>query len=382
MTDPEFDQLMMQRAVHLAENGQGQVEPNPMVGCVVTQGRQVVGEGWHERYGESHAEVNALSAAEQYASGSARGATLYVTLEPCCHHGKTPPCSQAVIEAGIARVVVAQPDPFGEVDGGGIRQLCEAGIDVKVGVLQSEAERLTAPYLKLVTQHRPWVIGKWAMTLDGKIASRDYHSQWISNEASRQLVHELRGRVDAIMVGRETAARDNPRLTARPAGARTATRIVVDSTARLSPDSHLAQTAHQIPLLVATGGSPSADRVQTLEQLGCEVFRCSGETHAERLQLLLDELGRRRMTNLLVEGGGQLFGSLLDLKQLDEVHAFIAPKLIGGQRAITPIAGVGAASVDLGTELSDCRTQIVGKDIYVHGRTPFAASRAQATRRN
>ena len=196
----------MQRALELAAQGQGFVEPNPMVGCVIARGAEIVGEGWHRRFGQAHAEIEAL-----YIAGSrARGATLYVTLEPCCHQGKTPPCTRAVLAAGVARVVAAMADPFPQVAGGGLAELRAAGIEVQTGILENEARKLNAPYLKLLSTGRPWVVAKWAMTLDGKIAARSGDSRWISSPASRQLVHQLRGRMDAIIVGRGTAATEIP----------------------------------------------------------------------------------------------------------------------------------------------------------------------------
>ena len=218
MTQPDIDLWHMRRALELAARGEGFVEPNPMVGCVIAQGAEIIGEGWHRRFGQPHAEVEAL----RMAGDRAAGATLYVTLEPCCHFGKTPPCTRAVLASGVRRVVAAQTDPFPQVRGLGIAELRAAGLSVEVGLLESDARRLIAPYLKLVQTGRPWIIAKWAMTLDGKIATRSGQSRWISGPPSRQLVHALRGRVDAIMVGRETADRDDPLLTARPAGPRTA----------------------------------------------------------------------------------------------------------------------------------------------------------------
>src|SRR5262245_31687444 len=205
------DEPWMRRALELAEQGRGHVEPNPLVGAVVVRDGRVVGEGWHQKFGGPHAEVFALAAAGE----AARGATLYVSLEPCCHFGKTPPCSEAIIQAGIARVVAALRDPFPKVDGGGFKVLRAAGIQVTEGVGESAARRLNAPFVTLVTVGRPHVHAKWAMTLDGKIATRTGHSQWISNEASRRLVHLLRGFMDGILVGIGTALADNPQLTAR-----------------------------------------------------------------------------------------------------------------------------------------------------------------------
>ena len=236
MQQPEIDLWHIRRALELAARGQGAVEPNPMVGCVVAQGAEIIGEGWHRRFGQAHAEVEAL----QMAGNRAAGATLYVTLEPCCHQGKTPPCTEAVAASGVRRVVIALRDPFPQVQGGGIAAFQAAGLTVEVGLLGAEAARLNAPYLKLVETGRPWIIAKWAMTLDGKIATHTGESRWISNPRSREIVHALRGRVDAVMIGRGTAERDNPLLTARPAGPRTAastTRRSRRSGSRRSPAS-------------------------------------------------------------------------------------------------------------------------------------------------
>ncbi|NLE38383.1 MAG: bifunctional diaminohydroxyphosphoribosylaminopyrimidine deaminase/5-amino-6-(5-phosphoribosylamino)uracil reductase RibD [Pirellulaceae bacterium] len=354
----------MRRALELAEKGQGLVEPNPMVGCVVVRGAEIIGEGWHGRFGGPHAEVEAL----RLAGSRADGATLVVTLEPCCHHGKTPPCCDAIIAAGVRRVVVAQRDPFPQVAGGGIERLIQAGVEVQVGVMEAEARWLNAPYLKLIETGRPWVIAKWAMTLDGKIATRTGESQWISGEASRRVVHALRGRVDAILVGRGTALHDDPLLTARPPGPRTALRIVLDTPAELSSDSRLARTARETPTLVAVGGEASAADVRRLTDAGCEVFCCEGDSHATRLVSLLDELGRRRLTNVLVEGGSHVLGSLLDLGQIDEVHAFVAPKLIGGRASPGPLAGEGIAELAAARLLEDLQVESLDGDVHLHGR--------------
>src|SRR6516164_5470676 len=240
------DRDWMMRALALAERGRGHVEPNPLVGAVVVRDGRLIGEGWHQRYGQAHAEVNALAAA----GDAARGATLYVTLEPCCHFGKTPPCTDAVLRAGIRRVVAAMPDPFPAVAGKGAELLRQAGVTVEFGVGEAEARRLNAPYLKLLATGRPWVHAKWAMTLDGKIATRSGDSRWISNEASRRRVHELRGRMPAIIAGLGTVLADNPQLTARPPGPRTPLRVILDSQGRIHDDSILVQTAHETPTIV------------------------------------------------------------------------------------------------------------------------------------
>ncbi len=363
MLQSDLDRWHMQRALELAARGRGSVEPNPMVGCVVVRGAEIIGEGWHRRFGGAHAEVEALA----IAGARAEGATMVVTLEPCCHQGKTPPCTRAIIEARLRRVVVAQRDPFAEVAGRGIAEMESAGIEVEVGLLEAEARRLNAPYLKLLGTGRPWVLAKWAMTLDGKIATRTGSSRWISGDESRKVVHALRGRVDAILVGRGTQARDDPLLTARPPGPRTAVRVVVDSRASLASASRLVRTAGEAPVLVAAGPEATdADR-RRLAEAGCEVLVFEAESRAARLDALLAELGRRRMTNVLVEGGSQLLGSLLDADAIDEVHAFIAPKLVGGASAPSPVAGQGIAQIAQALPLDAPELEQLGPDLYLHG---------------
>lgn len=360
----EPDRQFMARALALAARGQGHVEPNPMVGCVLAREGRVVGEGWHQSFGGPHAEVEAIRAA----GANARGATMYVTLEPCCHHGKTPPCTQAILDAGVTRLVVALRDPFPAVDGGGIAQLEAAGVPVEVGVGAHDARVLGAPYLKLVTTGRPWVIAKWAMSLDGRIATRTGESRWISGEASRRIAHQLRGRVDAIVIGRGTAKADDPFLVARPPGARVAARVVADSQASLSAESQLVRTVNTAPVIVACAEGAENENSQRLADSGAEILRCPGETHSQRLESLLDELGRRRMTNLLVEGGGQLLGGLLDSRRIDEVHVFIAPKIIGGAGATAPVAGQGVQRMADALRLDSVTIEQVESDIYLSGR--------------
>jgi diaminohydroxyphosphoribosylaminopyrimidine deaminase/5-amino-6-(5-phosphoribosylamino)uracil reductase len=367
MISADPDSLFMLRALELARRGLGFVEPNPMVGCVIVRDGEIVGEGWHQHFGGPHAEAEALAAAGE----RAKGATLYVTLEPCCHHGKTPPCTAAVIAAGIKRVVAAMRDPFPKVAGGGFEQLKSVGIAVEVGLHEAEAHELNAPYLKLLSTGRPWVIAKWAMTLDGKIATRSGDSRWISNESSRAIVHELRERVDAIVVGRRTAELDDPLLTARlhsGSPPRIAARIVLDTHAQLASASELVRTAREFPTLIATGPeAPEAER-QRLIAAGCEVLCLAGIGRDERLLQLLDELGRRRMTNILVEGGSELLGALFDAHQIDEVHVFIAPKLIGGKEAATALAGSGFERMAGAIQLANPQIRTDAGDVYISGR--------------
>lgn len=380
MPTPEEDSQFMLRALQLAELGRGAVEPNPLVGCVIVREGTIVGEGWHQRFGAAHAEVNALAAAGE----QARDADLYVTLEPCRHFGKTPPCTNAVIQAGVRRVIAAMRDPFPQVAGGGIDQLRSAGLTVEVGLHEDRARELNAPYLKRLSTARPWVIAKWAMTLDGKIATRTGHSKWISSPEARGIVHRLRGRMDAIVVGRRTAELDDPELLARPAevviGAeagttpesfirRTALRVVLDSQARLPLTLKLVRTARQFSTLIAVGPEAPAERMAAMRERGCEVLQLPGETHSKRFAQLLDELGRRQMTNILLEGGAELLGAAFDSRLVDEVHAFIAPRIFGGQTAPSPVGGRG---IDLVKESQEFRVleslSLANGDLFLAAR--------------
>jgi diaminohydroxyphosphoribosylaminopyrimidine deaminase/5-amino-6-(5-phosphoribosylamino)uracil reductase len=355
----------MRHALALAEKGRGFVEPNPMVGAVVLDSAgQHVGEGWHQKFGGPHAEVFALAAAGE----RARGGTLIVTLEPCCHHGKTPPCTDAVLQAGISRVVAAMSDPFPKVAGGGLAILRSAGVEVSVGLCEAEAVALNAPYLKLLRTGRPWVHAKWAMSLDGKIATFRGESRWISGEESRRRVHELRGLMDAIIVGRGTVAADDPLLTTRPEGARVAARVVVSASGRLPDHCRLRATAREIPVIVFTA---NPDVLGGWANDGAEVVALTDKGMS--LDGVLAGLGQRRFTNVLIEGGAKLLGSVLDTNAADEFHVFIAPKLIGGRDAPSPVGGAGAAEMSGVLSLDRTTFAASGEDVYVHG---FASRRA------
>jgi diaminohydroxyphosphoribosylaminopyrimidine deaminase / 5-amino-6-(5-phosphoribosylamino)uracil reductase len=367
------DEAWMRHALELAERGRGSVEPNPLVGAVVVRAGQLVGAGWHQRFGEAHAEVNALA----QAGAAARGATLYVTLEPCCHHGKTPPCTDAILQAGIARVFAALPDPFPRVAGAGAAQLRAAGIPVEFGLCGAEARRQNAPYLTLLSHERPYVHAKWAMTLDGKIATRTGASQWISNESSRRRVHALRGRMDGILVGIGTARADDPLLTARPSGARLACRVILDSHARILLDSQLVKTAREVSTMVVTTTKEEA-RLGPLRAAGCEVL-CLPADAAGRPDIgaLLQELGRRRWTNLLVEGGAEVLGAFLDARLIDEAHVFIAPRLFGGADAKGPCAGRGYGEIAEALALEVGEVEIIDGDVYLRAHRLMRSSGAE-----
>jgi len=354
------DERHMRRALAIAASGRGFVEPNPMVGAVVLDANgAVVGEGFHGRFGGPHAEVNALDVA----GPAARGGTLFVTLEPCCHTGKTPPCTGAVLKSGVRRVVVAMADPFPAIAGGGLKILRDNGLSVDVGLCETEAEKLNAPYRMLLKHRRPWVIAKWAMSLDGKIATRRGDSKWISNELSRAKVHELRGRVDAILVGRGTLLADDPLLTARPAGARIAARIVVTACGELPETCQLLATVARAPVIVATT-TAGATKLAAWRNAGVEILGIDGPM----IPGLLAELGRRRMTNVLLEGGAGLLSSFRDVDAIDEVHAYIAPVLIGGDNALSPLGGLGVSAMVEAERFADVSVEVLNGDTWIAAR--------------
>lgn len=359
----EDDRRWMRLALAEAARGLGSVEPNPMVGAVVVRDGALVALGHHGRYGGPHAEVVALQAAGE----AARGATLYVTLEPCCHVGKTPPCTEAVIASGITTVVAAMRDPFALVAGGGFARLAEAGLDVRWGVEETEARFLNAPYLKRLTVGRPFVTAKWAMTLDGKTACHSGDSKWISNPRSRSFVHALRGRMDGILVGIGTVLLDDPELTARTGGPRCPTRIILDSTARLPINSKLARTARTVPVLLAVSEAAPAHRRETLARMGVELLVTRGHGPI-CIPELLDELGRRGLTNLLVEGGGRVLGAFLDAGEVDAVEVFIAPTLEGGSHSFSPFRGSGVSHMTEALRLTRHRVSVLDGDVALSGQ--------------
>ena len=374
----------MQRAFELAARGQGFVEPNPMVGAVlVDEDLKRLGEGFHPQFGGPHAEIEAIRDAKQRRRKKRlKDATLFVSLEPCCHFGKTPPCSQAILAAGIRKVVVGRTDPNPQVAGAGISELRAAGVEVEVGLLEDQAKRLTAPFAKRLTTGLPWVIAKWAMSWDGKIATGSGDSKWISNEASRAVVHTLRGRMDAILVGAETARRDDPLLTARPAGPRVATRVVLDSIASLRTDSQLVRTIGDAPLLILAGPDAPLENVARLRAAGAEVCLLGGDSESTpqpatlkelkkirpvEPRAVLAELGRRGMTNVLIEGGAVILGAFSDLDLIDEVQIFIGSKLIGGQAAPGPIGGQGCEPLSNARQLADVQVEFLDGDLFIQG---------------
>ena len=345
----EKDQHFMGMAIQLAKKGLGAVEPNPMVGCVLVRDGEVIGKGYHQKFGGPHAEVEALRSLES--TKQASGVTAYVSLEPCCHHGKTPPCAEALIDAGVSRVVVAMTDPFPKVSGGGLSLLRSAGIETTVGVRQEEAETLNAPYLKLVRDGRPWVIAKWAMTMDGRIATASGQSQWITGAQAREEVHRLRARVDGIAVGMGTVVADDPMLTARLtndptlSSTRAASRFVFCRHRLPSVESQLVRSAFDVPVTLCVGPEVDFARLAQLEQSGVQVILLHSQESSEMVSEMLQHLGQKQMTNLMLEGGAELLASFFAADQIDECHVYLGPKLFGGASAKGPIGGVGIEQI-------------------------------------
>ena len=354
----------MARALELAWSAVGLTSPNPPVGAVLVRGDRVVGEGFTQPAGQAHAEMVALNAAGDLA----RGATLYVTLEPCSHYGRTPPCTEAIIAAGVSEVHVATIDKNPRVSGSGIAQLRRADIAVHVGQGQYQADELSAPHSRLVSTGRPLVTAKFAMSLDGKIATRTGDSKWITGEESRRYVHELRARSDAIMAGIGTVIADDPQLTARrPDGTplpRQPLRVVVDSSGRIPLESTLLRQPGET-LIAASGGSE--EKLAHLEEAGAKILTLSALDGRVDLLVLLTELGDRGVTSVFVEGGATLLGSLFDAGLVDRVVAFVAPVIIGGDSALSPVGGVGVERMADALRLKDIQIQTFGEDVAVTG---------------
>lgn len=368
----------MHRALRLAARGLGRVEPNPMVGCVIVRGGRIVGEGYHRRFGGPHAEIHALREAGE----RARGATAYVTLEPCCHHGKTPPCTDALLAAGVARVVAAMNDPFAKVNGRGFRQLAKQGVRIASGLLEGEARALNAPYLKLNRTGMPWVILKWAQSLDGKIATREGDSRWISGPASRRWAHRLRGRVDAVIVGVGTVLADDPQLTCRLAPARrVARRIVLDPMLRTPMTAGLVRTAQSVPTLLVTDRRLlRAARLAQWAATGVEIIGVRRTRTGLDLVELLHLLGRRGMANVMVEGGGRTLGAFYDAGLADAAVVFVSPRLIGGHLAVSPLDATGPARMADVRTPAECIVARCGEDV-VYQLTLAAATAPSARKR-
>ena len=392
----------MRSALELAAGGTGWVSPNPLVGCVVVKDGEVVGRGYHQRFGGPHAEVHAL----REAGNRAEGAVLYVTLEPCCHTGKTPPCIDAILQARVGRVVAAMRDPNPRVDGGGLACLEAAGVKVTVGVCEAEARRLNEAFVKHVTTRRPFVTSKSAITLDGKIATRSGASRWITGEAARAAGHQLRHGNDAILVGIGTVVQDDPQLTTRlslppsprrgplfppppagrglgggsPCGANPL-RIVVDSTLRLPPAAQVADVAAERRTLIATTEQAEAANVKALQARGVEVIRlpACGDGRVN-LDALCKVLGERGIASVLVEGGAVLTAALLRQRLIDKMVFFVAPKIIGGD-GISVFGPCGINTMEQALILQNLTSRQVGDDLMLEAYPAWTACSSEADRK-
>ncbi|MBF0785178.1 bifunctional diaminohydroxyphosphoribosylaminopyrimidine deaminase/5-amino-6-(5-phosphoribosylamino)uracil reductase RibD [Muribacter muris] len=356
MTDADF----MQRAIALAEQGRGWTNPNPLVGCVIVQQGNIVAEGYHARYGDWHAERNAILNCRQ----DLEGATLYVTLEPCCHHGRTPPCSDLIIESGIKKVVIGSRDPNPLVAGKGAAQLRQAGIEVVEDVLRDECDRLNPIFFHYIQTKLPYVLMKYAMTADGKIATASGESKWITGEAARKNVQRTRHQYSAIMVGVGTVLADNPMLNSRMPNGKQPVRIVCDSQLRTPLDCQIVQTAHQYRTIIATLNQ-DLDRHAEYRQFGVEILPVAEQHKRVDLADLLQKIGQLGIDSVLLEGGSQLNFSALRAGVVNRVHCYLAPKLIGGMQAKTPIGGEGIASLAAAVKLGSPQISLHGEDILL-----------------
>ena len=371
------DRKFMSRALELAVRGMGHTRPNPMVGAVLVKDGRIIGEGWHEVYGGPHAEVNCFA----HATEDPKGATLYVTLEPCSHYGKTPPCADLVVEKGVDRVVVAMEDPNPLVAGKGIRKLKEAGIFVTVGIMEEEAKKLNEVFLKYITQHKPFVLYKAAMSLDGKTACHTGDSQWISCEDSREEVHVLRSCYKGIMVGAGTILADNPQLTARTEGMIDPVRIIVDGHLSVPLKANVFQEEGENIILTTTASDEG--KRKALSDMGVDIIMTDGEEKGSvDLEAAMTGLALKGIDSILLEGGATLAASAFDAGIVDKVRIYTAPMIIGGVSAPGLIGGEGASTIPKAIRLRDIQTQMTGKDLVIEAYVEKEAKeeKAESTR--
>ncbi|MFI4984739.1 MAG: bifunctional diaminohydroxyphosphoribosylaminopyrimidine deaminase/5-amino-6-(5-phosphoribosylamino)uracil reductase RibD [Solirubrobacterales bacterium] len=368
----DTDKAHLARAIELAQRGAGAVRPNPVVGAVVARDGEILGEGWHREFGAAHAEVNAI---EECGLEDLSGATLYVSLEPCCHEGNTPPCTDAILQAGLRRVVVASDDPSEKASGRGLGILRDEGVEVLVadGELAARARLLNQAFRKHSRVGRPWVLFKSAMTLDGKVATRTGDSKWISGEDSRELAHRWRASVDAVVVGIGTALADDPQLTARPDGLlaelpHQPRRIVFDTLGRLPPSSQLVSAAAEIPLTVVVSRAAAHADTDALEAAGVQVLVATGENEPARVRSALDQLGALGIASALLEGGPHLAGAFLDAGEIDELRLFLAPLLLGGSAARDPLEGKGVERISEALRALTFDCERIGEDLLISAR--------------
>lgn len=356
MTDTEY----MQRAVELAKKGIGFVNPNPLVGAVIVKNGRIIGEGWHERYGQPHAERNAL----KNCSESPENADIYVTLEPCCHHGKNPPCTEALIQAGIQKVYTGSDDPNPLVAGKGIQQLRDAGIEVITGVCKSECDQLNRIFFHYITTKTPYCMMKIAMTADGKTATRTGESQWITGESSRYHVHEIRKQFSAIMCGIGTVIADDPSLTCRIENPSHPIRIICDTNLNIPEKCNILRTAKEIPTIIATS-SYDDSKMQKIQDSGAQVLQIPAYEGHINLKLLMQKLGEQGIDSVLLEGGANLHESALRAGIVQHIQIYIAPKIFGGDSAKPAIGGLGIAEVGEAYRLSAPEIHQYGEDILL-----------------
>ena len=364
----ETDARYLARAIELARLGTGRVSPNPLVGAVLANDSVTLGEGYHRALGSAHAEVEAIRDA---AGKDFTGSTLYVSLEPCCHQGRTPPCTDAIRSAGIQRIVVASDDPSEHANGRGLGILRDDGVEVIVadGELAERARLLNQPFRKHARTGRPWVLFKSAMSLDGRVATRSGDSKWISGERSRERVHQWRAQCDAVAVGIGTALADDPQLTARISGEpRQPRRVVFDALARLPLDSKLVAELGETPLTVVVSRAASRPATDTLTTHGVEVIVATGENEPARVRSALDQLGAAGVTSILLEGGPHLAGTFLDAGEIDEMRLFLAPLVLGGRSARAPIEGEGAEAIAGAVRTLTLDCERIGEDLLVSAR--------------
>lgn len=354
------DAEYMRLAISLARKGIGRVNPNPLVGAVIVKDGVIIGQGYHQQYGGLHAERNALASC----TTAPQGATIYVTLEPCCHHGKNPPCTEALIQAGISRVVVGSSDPNPLVAGKGIAQLRTAGIQVDEGVLQAECDAINAIFFHYITTGRPYVALKYAMTADGKIACHTGASRWITGEVARHHVHQLRNKYAAIMVGTGTVLADDPELTCRIENGNNPVRIVCDTQLRTPLSSKLVTTAKEVPTIIATCCQEES-RHKPYQEAGCQIWVVPSKNGGVDLQALVHRLGQEKIDSVLVEGGGQLNWSLLQAGLVQRVYTYIAPKIFGGAAAKSPVGGIGVDNPQQAFQMRVVATQQLGEDFLL-----------------
>lgn len=351
----------MERALELAQRGKGKVNPNPMVGAVIVRNGKIIGEGWHEYFGGVHGEINAI----QNVHGDVEGADLYVTLEPCSHFGKTPPCIETIIKHKIHKVIIGMKDPNPLVCGKGIIALKQAGIEVESGILEKECKKSNEIFIKYITKKEPFVVMKSAVTLDGKIASYTGDSKWITDEKSRFAVHKIRNDVMAVMVGVGTVISDNPFLTARVENGKDPIRIVVDSTLRIPENSHVLELDKNQRCIIATSNEADKEKKQRLQNRGIEIIETPTIEKKVDLKYLMKQIGKMGIDSILLEGGGELNFSAVQEKIVDKFIYFIAPKLIGGRTAKTSLEGNGFRQMKEAVSLKDIEIYKLQNDVLI-----------------